>query len=274
MPTLEANGLTFDYVDVGEGPPLVLLHGLACGWRMWRPQLRHFRSKFRVIAYDQRGHGGSSAPADPAEYSAEHLTRDLIAFLDRLGLDKISIVGFSMGGGPALALALRQAARVQGLVLADIGASAENVWALRRVAEIWTDHGDRGGWPAMAAEMLRGDYFKHYANRSPRTRCHMRALLTQHPLHGICHTLTEVVARRKSLFFQTGALARVAAPTLVLAGQHDGVCHRAAKLIAASIPGAEKLIIPGAGHMVPLEAPAVFNRAIDDFLARTRLPAS
>jgi pimeloyl-ACP methyl ester carboxylesterase len=96
----------------------------------------------------------------------------------------------------------------------------------------------------------------------------MRALIGQHPLHGICHTLANVVARRKSLFRMTGTLAKVSAPTLVLLGQHDGVCQKSARLLNDAIANSELVRVPGAGHMLPLEAPAAFNAEIARFLAR------
>src|ERR1700691_4137709 len=104
--------------DVGTGPPVVLLHGFACGKRMWFHQIRALRSRFRVIAYDQRGHGQTDAPANATDYSAAHLARDLVGVLDALEIEQAAIVGFSLGGGPALALAASRPERVCRLVLA------------------------------------------------------------------------------------------------------------------------------------------------------------
>jgi pimeloyl-ACP methyl ester carboxylesterase len=114
--------------DVGMGEPVVLIHGLACGKRMWFHQIRALRERFRVIAYDQRGHGLTDAPADPKHYSPSHLVRDLSGLLDALGIAPASIVGFSLGGGPALGLAASAPHRISRLVLADIGAGADNMW--------------------------------------------------------------------------------------------------------------------------------------------------
>jgi pimeloyl-ACP methyl ester carboxylesterase len=268
MPRVEVNGLAIAYERFGEGPPLVLLHGLACGQRMWRRQVAALAQRYQVIVYDMRGHGASDAPDDPAQYSAEHLARDFIALLDALGIAKAHVVGFSLGGGPALALALRHPQRVGALVLAGVGSGAENPWISERLAEIWIGYAREGGMPKMVGEMLRSDFFKTYANRSARARRHMRALICQHPLHGICHTLAGVVARRRSLFRMTGTLAKLHAPTLILLGQQDGVCQKSARLLHASIGGSTLLRVPGAGHMLPLEAPAAFNAAIAQFLAQ------
>jgi pimeloyl-ACP methyl ester carboxylesterase len=266
MPRVDVNGLGVAYDSFGEGPPLVLLHGLACGRRMWRKQIAALRARFRVIVYDMRGHGASGAPDDPAQYSAEHLAQDFIGLLDHLGIAKAHVVGFSMGGGPALALALRQPQRVGALVLCGVGSGAENTWASQRLAEIWIGYAREGGMEKMVTEMLRSDFFKGYANRGPSARRHMKALICQHPLHGITHTLAGVVARRKSLFRMTGTLAKVTPPTLVLLGQQDGVCQKSARLLNASIAGSELLRIPAAGHTLPLEAPDAFSEAVAKFV--------
>src|SRR6185436_18764055 len=71
MPVLALDDIALNYVDAGQGAPVVLVHGLACGWRLWRSQIRALAPRCRVVAYDQRGHGRSTAPADPAAYSEE-----------------------------------------------------------------------------------------------------------------------------------------------------------------------------------------------------------
>ena len=88
---------------------MVLLHGLACGRRMWFHQIRTLQRRFRVITYDQRGHCGTDAPSLATDYSAALLGSDLVGVLDALKIERAAIVGFSLGGGPALALAAETA---------------------------------------------------------------------------------------------------------------------------------------------------------------------
>ena len=266
MPLARVNGIDLYYREFGAGPTLVLAHGLACGWRMWWPQIDRFCRDYRVIAYDMRGHGRSSAPVDESSYSAAHLGQDLIGLLDHLRVERCHIVGFSMGGGPAMAVALNRPERVERLILADVGSGAENPWAVTRLAQVWAEHARVGGMNAMADNMLLGEFFKTYARRSPRARRHMRALITQNPLPGILGILAGVLARRKPLFRLRGTLARIAVPTLVMAGEHDHVCHKAARLLAKTIPGAISARVAGAGHMSPLEAPDAFYAAVREFL--------
>src|SRR5580692_7071739 len=126
MAKIQVGDLVVDISDTGAGLPVVLLHGLACGKRMWFHQIRALRNRFRVIAYDQRGHGLTDAPTVASGYSAALLAGDLVGVLDALKIERAAIVGFSLGGAPALALAVSQPERVSHLVLADVGAGADD----------------------------------------------------------------------------------------------------------------------------------------------------
>jgi pimeloyl-ACP methyl ester carboxylesterase len=265
--TAQVNGIDIPYALEGRGPVLVLVHGLACGARMWLRQVRALRSRFTVLTYDQRGHGLAGAPDDPHLYSPGHLTRDLAGLLDHLRIESCHVVGFSMGGGPAIGLAATQPRRVRGLVLADVGAGAENVAGTQAMTRRWLGVARADGIGALIEEMLRSEFYKTYAKSSARGRRHMAGLIAATPPAGLVNTLSEVVAKRPSLFRLTRTLASIKAPTLVLTGEHGYICRKAAHLLMRTIPGAQEVRIRGAGHMSPLEAPEAFNRAILDFLA-------
>jgi 3-oxoadipate enol-lactonase len=252
----------------GNGPPLVLLHGLACGQRMWLHQRRTLARDFRVITYDQRGHGASGTPAEAKDYSAGHLARDLVGVLDALGLDRVAVVGFSMGGGPALGLALAQPQRVSHLILADVGAGADDAWRMQWLTRRWIGFLDHGGWDELLPDMLRSELFRPYTQRRALTRAHMAGLIARTPLTGLRHTLSEVLAKRRSLFRMRGPLQGIRVPTLITLGQHDGMCRNAARLMAETIPSALLHRIADAGHMAPLEQPEAFNHVVRDFLAK------
>jgi proline iminopeptidase len=116
--------------------------------------------------------------------------------------------------------------------------------------------------------MLRSELFKFYANRGPRFRRHMAGLIHATPLVGLRHTLSQVLAQRRSLFRMRHALQAIKAPTLVMLGQHDYICRNAARLLAENIPGAVLHRIDGAGHMSPLERPDKFSDILAAFFAR------
>jgi pimeloyl-ACP methyl ester carboxylesterase len=266
MAKIQAGNLAVALDDVGNGTPVVLLHGLACGKRMWVHQIRVLRQRFRVVAYDQRGHGETDAPAIATEYSAVHLARDLVGVLDALKIERAAIVGFSLGGGPALALAASKPERVSRLVLADVGAGADDPVKIETMARQWVTLIDQGATDDLVCEMLRSELFKVYARRSTRRRDHMAALIRATPAIGLRFLLSEVLARRKSLFRSTGVQA-VRAPTLVIVGQQDYTCSKASRLLAQTIPNAALKVIDGSGHMSPLEQPAAFSAALMEFLS-------
>jgi pimeloyl-ACP methyl ester carboxylesterase len=266
MGKIQVGNLAVSLTDVGSGPPVVLLHGLCCGKRMWFHQIRALRDRFRVIAYDLRGHGETDAPAAATDYSAGHLARDLVGVLDALGIERAAIVGFSLGGSPALALAVSRPERVSHLVLAEVGAGADEPVKIASMARRWVTLIEQGATDELVCEMLRSELYKFYARRSARRREHMASLIRATPVDGVRFTLSEVLAKRKSLFRLTSVLKSVAVPTLVIRGEDDYMCSKASRLMAQSIPGAALKIIKNSGHMSPLEQPAAFTSALLEFL--------
>jgi pimeloyl-ACP methyl ester carboxylesterase len=266
MNSVQVGALRISLDDVGAGEPVILIHGLACGKRMWFHQIRALRHRFRVIAYDQRGHGLTDAPADAKQYSPRHLTRDLAGLLDALGIARAAIVGFSLGGGPALALATSAPHRVSRLVLADVGAGADDMWKSQWLARRWSEFIDAGDIDELVADMLRSEFFKRYAQQGRRGRRHMAALIRATPPLGLRHILTEVLAKRNSLFRMKTILSKLHVPTLIMAGREDYVCRVPAHLLADSIPNAALEWIEDAGHMSPLENPRQFTARLEAFL--------
>ena len=270
MRKIQVGNLAVAVSDTGDGPPVLLLHGLACGKRMWFHQIRALRRRFRVIAYDLRGHGQTDAPQLATDYSAAHLVRDLVGVLDALKIPQAAIVGFSLGGGPALALAASKPERVSRLVLADVGAGADDPVKIEGMARRWGALIGQGDIDELVCDMLRSEFYKVYAGRSARRREHMAALIRATPIDGLRFTLSEVLAKRKSLFRLTGMLKSVRAPTLVVAGELNYVCSKASRLMAQAIPGATLKIIKNSGHMSPIEQPAAFTAALMEFLGAAR----
>jgi pimeloyl-ACP methyl ester carboxylesterase len=266
VPSVAIGDIKIDYRIFGQGAPVVLIHGLACGKRMWFHQVRALADRYRVITYDQRGHGLSDAPDDPARYSSVHLARDLVGLLDALGLDKVNVVGFSMGGGPALALAASTPDRVSRLVLADVGSGADDAWKIQWLARRWVGFIEREGFEGLVAEMLRSDFYKSYANRGGRHRRHMAGLIRATPLAGLRHTFSDILGKRKSLFRMTETLRSITVPTLVLIGHRDYVCRNSARLLVENVPGASIRKIANAGHMSPLEEPKQFSATVREFM--------
>src|SRR5262249_24358505 len=136
----------------------------------------------------------------------------------------------------------------------------------------WVDFADSAGFEELIPDMLRSEFYKHYANRGGHFRRHMAGMIAATPLTGLRHTLSEVLGKRTPLFRMRNTLRAIKAPTLVLLGQQDYVCRHAAHLLRETIRETVLHLIPGAGHMAPLERPRAFNAAVAAFLAEQPIP--
>lgn len=245
----------------GAGSPLVLIHGSPLDARMWEPQIAPLAQVHRVIRYDVRGYGRSDPPAT-IPYRHED---DLEALLGCMEVERAAMLGLSMGGRLAVDFALAYPTRVSALILAGSSVSGYP----------WTDDLDamaaatqaaiaRGGVAAAQALTLEEPLLQP-SLREAEVR---RALAAQVQTYSGWHWLHDdpVIAPQPPAYTR---LEDVSAPTLVITGEHDQRdIHGIAAALASRIPGATSFPIPGAAHMVNLEAPDEFNDAVLAFLAR------
>jgi pimeloyl-ACP methyl ester carboxylesterase len=242
-------GAAAGWLEAGAGPALVLVHGAGGAGALWAPQLEGLADVARVIAPDLPGHGPLAGRPRPsvAAYAAW-----LVQFLDALGLDRVVLGGHSMGGAVAQTLALERPERLAGLVLVATGARLR---VFARILELLRDR------PPEGRSLLRG---LSYAPSTPAGRVAVadRVLRETAPLV----TLGDFLAcDRFDVMARVGAIR---APTLVVAGADDQLTPpRYARFLAAAIPGAETVEVPGAGHFPQLEQPERVNAAIRAFLA-------
>ena len=252
------NGTQLTYEVCGAGRPLVLLHGFALDMRMWDDQVEAFSHHCTVIRYDMRGFGQSALPTDePYAHTA-----DLAALLRYLGFERASVIGLSRGGRWALQFALDYQERVEALIVADampigyqttgerpslspaiVAARAQGVEAARRA---WFDH------PLFAV-----------ARRNAELRDRLWQMIQ-------CYSGWHWYHEDPVLSSQPAAalrLGEVAAPTLVVIGEHDlDDYQHAGDGLCAGIAHVQKRVIPGAGHMSNMENPGAFNEAVLTFL--------
>src|SRR5262245_56197632 len=117
MSNITVNGVSLNVECAGSGPPLVLLHGFTGSGATWRPHVEAYADHFTVITVDILGHGESESPASPDRYAMEYTAEDLIAIFDHLQLDRVHLMGYSMGGRVALHMAIRHPARIASVIL-------------------------------------------------------------------------------------------------------------------------------------------------------------
>ncbi len=253
-------GDTWLFYEVkGAGEPVVLIHGGQLDSRMWDEQFDSYAREFRVLRYDIRGFGGS--PVTRAVYSN---AEDLAALLDYLAIPKAHLIGLSLGGMVATDFALTHPGRVLSLVLSGPGVTGLNAETeeenARYLAEVRAARDlppDEGVKPWLADPLL-APAMEHpeLAPRLERLACeNLHAWTTNWQLQRIPRP---VPATR---------LRDIKAPTLLIVGDRDlPSSFTVIDTLAKAITGSRKVFIPGAGHMVNMEKPAEFDRAVLGFL--------
>ncbi|MHB8618788.1 MAG: alpha/beta fold hydrolase [Chloroflexota bacterium] len=258
MPDATVNGLRIHYQRQGSGPPLVLLHGIGTDGRCWYFQLAGLSAHYTVIAWDMRGYGGSDDP--PGPYTFADVASDLAGLLDVFGFQRAYICGQSMGGVVAQEFAGRYPERVSALILGDSlaghGALPPEERARRLEARIRASAD-----PAAMAKVRAPQALSPSA--APELVAQVEALMAQVHVGGY-----RLAARALSESDERPLLPGIAAPTLILWGEHDTVCPRAeSEELLGGIPGARMDVISGAGHMSNQERPEAFNQAVRIFLS-------
>jgi 3-oxoadipate enol-lactonase len=244
----------------GAGSPVVLMHAIGCDHRMWDSLAPALAPSHRVLAIDARGHGASPVP--PRPYSLGDLAGDVVALLDRLGLECADFVGLSMGGMVGQALALAHPGRLDRLVIAcstsSYGPEGPASWQARIRAV------EQGGLEAIG-EMVAARYFSDgFRAAHPGVVRTVMERFLRTPREGYLGCCDAIAA----LDFARD-LGRIAAPTLVVAGELDtGTPPAMSEAIARGIPNAQLVVIPGAAHLAAVEAPEAFDAAVVRFLAR------
>jgi pimeloyl-ACP methyl ester carboxylesterase len=246
--------------QVGNGPPIVFMHGFGLDHRMWLRQQVTLAPTRASVAYDMRGFGFSDPPAPAASYSH---TDDLATILAVLGLDRVDLVGHSMGGDQALEFALQCPESVRSLTLVSSGVNGYTATAewRRRFAFIRrTAQTDGVG----AARIL---WLEHPLFKFTRTIPAANLLLTEIiGYYNGWHWLNDdpcLVPHPPTL----NRLSMLRAPTLAIVGRFDSPDTRALhSLIVKNIPNVRSVIVDRAAHMVNLERPRLFHRVLTDFL--------
>ncbi len=266
MPLAPVNGTSLYYEVEGSGSPLVLVHGFACGLRIWDPQVRAFAARRRVVTYDVRGHGLSDAPPDAAAYSQPISVEDLHGLLAHLRIKRAAIGGLSMGGNIALNFALAYPRMVSALIIADTGAGSDGTAEWTAGAHAYATILAQRGMEAFADAAFENPLFARYVAQGPDAARFIRSCLMTHRAHGIAHTAREVLAKRPTIYSLEPELRRLRVPTLLIVGEHDEPCVKVHRFMAETIPGATPVVLRGVGHLTNLEAPAAFNAAVQKFL--------
>ena len=246
----------------GAGTSIVFAHGFGGSARNFRPQLRDLARSFQVVAYDARGHARSPAPTEPQEYTEAELVMDLARVVGEAN-PPVILGGLSLGAYTALKYALAEPGQVRGLILASFpsteAGSGRAAWALG-----FADAIDREGLERAGEQFVWGAQSRF----DEAARQLIRRGLLEHPGHSLSAILRSVLARIPEPDQLSTELSRLEIPTLVVVGSEDTPALAPCERLASLLPRAELHVVAGAGHVVNLEAPAEFNRLIEDFVRR------
>ena len=253
------DSLDIGYDDVGGGVPLLFVHAFPLNRTMWAPQVSALVERCRCVAADLRGFGDSSVVPP---YSMEQYADDLAHLLDQLHIDKVVLVGCSMGGYASFAFWRRHKARVRALVLADTRAGADSPETLtkrRQLIEVARTEGPT----AIANLQIPSLVGKTTRERQPDTYDAVHRMIAQARTEGIVGAIEAMMLRPDS----TATLATIDVPTLIVVGEEDVPTPvKEARAMHKLIPASRLEIIAQAGHLSNLERPAAFNHVLTEFL--------
>lgn len=257
---VEANGLRFHYVEEGNGPPLLLIHGGSLTLDSWRKLIPRAASRFHVYAYDTRGHGATENP--DGRFSYDLLTSDAAAVIGALKLDRPLVVGYSDGGVTALMLSIKHPGLPRAVV---VGGTSDKIAANPRYFEgmrAFFGTGAAGAitdadLDALASSQQQTAAFYSQIHRRGGDPAYWRVLLKQiWPMW-----MTRLV-------FSAEQLRDVKAPMLVLLADGDEFSDvRDAVSLREGVTNSELAILPGSRHTVFHDRPELFNTLVMDFLS-------
>jgi 3-oxoadipate enol-lactonase len=252
------NGIEINYEVSGkEGAPwLVLSHSLACNVRMWDPQVEAFQSKFRILNYDMRGHGASSAPQGP--YTLDMLADDVLGLMKHLKIEKAIWCGLSIGGMIGQTLALKSPGSLTKMVLADT-THTQPPEALKQ----WEDRiniAKTKGMAGLADGTMERWFTEPYRKKNSPEFQKVRNLVLQTPVAGFVGCGQAIMKLNT-----TARLKDIKLPVLAITGEQDGAAP-GTKYIGEHVPGAKYVGIPNAAHIANVEQAEAFNRALREFL--------
>ena len=261
MPTVTVADSSFHVVDEGAGPPLLLVHGFPLDHTMWRHQIAHFKATHRVIAPDLRGFGQSDVT--PGMVTMKQFADDLAAILPAVGENRpVILCGLSMGGYIAWQFVEHHRSKLAALIVCDTKAAPDTTEAKKARLEA-ADRLEREGTSFLADTMLPKLFGQQLLSSPPEYVQETSAVILRTDPRG-CAAAQRGMAERVDYRPQLG---RIDLPTLVLCGEKDVISPaKEMQEIAAAIPNARYVEIPGTGHMAPLEKPEPVNAALDEFL--------
>ena len=263
MPNVKAGGWTFNYLDQGSGPVVLLLHGLAGDHTAWTPQLAALAGKYRVIAPDNPGAGGTSLVPSPVTLA--DVAQAYIALLEQLGIEGAHVVGRSMGGGIAQEMALMAPSRVATLVLAGSFAKLDplGVRLIENMRDLIERDPDWPRWTRQFSHLFVSPEF--FIGDSERLR-RLEAIIADERWDPVSYVNLANACLQAST---VGRLPSITCPTMVMASSIDPICSpTATRWISTELPDAPVVMFDEGSHFFLMEEAAKANATLLDWIGR------
>jgi pimeloyl-ACP methyl ester carboxylesterase len=265
MPKASANGIEIYYEIQGEGQPLVLISGIGYTQWQWHLMVPLLASHFRVITFDNRSVGQTDKPEGP--YSAHTLAADTVGLLDALKIEKAIVMGHSMGGFIAQAMALEFPHEVEKLVLCSTNfGGPRHVPVTAEAMKVLTDVSSDP-----VTRFRNGLYISTapgWAEKHPDVIQEWVDWRLANPIEPVPYQAQLAIGLgllKEEAAFEN-QLHRIHVPTLILFGQYDKVVPpENAALLAEKLPNSKVVILPNAGHFFPIEVPGAASQAVIEF---------
>jgi pimeloyl-ACP methyl ester carboxylesterase len=266
------DGVELHVEERGAGPAIVFVHELLGNGATFAPVIERLQDRFRCITFNARGYPPSAVPPPGlGTYSEASAQADLLAVLDRLGLERAQLVGVSMGAACCLKAAIAHPKRVQAMVLASIGSGSDQAPEAQaaQIEALAAQFEQSSLAELLQAQAARPNRRTLAANEPRSWELFQREFLRLDPL-GVAGTLQGVQLRRAPLYALERPLRSLDLPLLVVLGSEDEPCRKPCEFLARTLPNARLEVLAGSGHTPNLEQPDAFARLLADFFAGAR----
>ncbi len=257
---IKANGIDINYqIDGPDGAPwIVFSNSLATSTAMWDEQAAALKNSFRVLRYDQRGHGGTDAPA--GRYAFDTLLADALGLMDALSIKKAHFAGLSMGGATALGLAERHPDRFDRIIVCNSPCQSTP-----QISQQWEERiavAQKQGIEALVEPTVARWFPAETVAKNPPHLDKVRAMFRATPVNGFIGCAAALADHDYA-----SAIATVKWPVLFLVRREGRARRRAMRKLHEKLGGSRYVELPGAGHISNMDRPAEFTKAIREFIA-------
>lgn len=267
MADIVANGVRIYYEEKGVGPAMVWAHGLGGTRDGWKGATDFFQKRFRVVAYDARGHGRSEIPDRPEAYSQDIMVQDMRGVLEALGIDRAVVGGHSMGANVALNFAFQYPEKCIGLIPVGIGSGSSDPQWWQKWWEGLANVAEKKGMGAFLDEMKKLPAWGSALN-DPQIGGPISRTVLNNSSRAIAYTIRGIQRKRPSIFSLEPRLRQLKVPTLVVLSEGDTPAVECSRFMAQHIPGATLEVVPAKSHWPHLETPEEFLAVVERFVTK------